>query len=133
MKFFKPELFKETEEGVFLVGQKCRHCGHITYPKKRVCPQCFSEDLEEITLSRKGILHTFSCTYLGVPHLTGPYVIGYVNLPEGIRLFSLIQCDDPKGRDLRCDEPVEMFIDVLMKDEGGEDLYTYKFRPVKGE
>ncbi len=131
MKFFKPELFKETDDGVFLVGQKCKSCGHIAYPRKRVCPECFSEDLEEHLLSRKGTLHTYCCTYLGVPHLEGPYVNGYVDLPEKIRLFALITGCDPEGKDLEFDMPVEMVTDVLMQDEDGEDLYTFKFQPVK--
>ncbi len=131
MKFFKPELFRETEDGVFLVGQKCKDCGHIAYPRKRVCPECFSENLEDYLLSRRGILHTYCCTYLGVPHLEGPYVNGYVDLPEKIRLFALITGCDPEGKDLEFDMPVEMVTDVLMQDEDGEDLYTFKFQPVK--
>lgn len=131
VKFFRPNLFKETENGVFLVGQKCRSCGHIDYPRKRVCPECFSEELDEHLMSRKGILHTYCCTHLGAPHLKGPYVNGYVDLPEKIRLFALITSNHPYGKDLRCDMPVEMYIDKLMQDENGEDLYTYKFKPVE--
>ena len=131
VKFFNPNLFKEQNGEVYLVGQKCRHCGHISYPRKRVCPECFSEELDEHLLSRRGTLHTFCCTYLGVPHLEGPYVNGYVDLPEKIRLFSLITDCDPEGKDLRCDMPVETVVDTLMKDESGDDVYTYKFRPIK--
>ncbi len=131
MKFFRPELFKETEDGVFLVGQKCKDCGHIAFPKKRVCPECFSENLEEYLLSRKGNMHTYCTTYLGVPHLQGPYTNAYVDLPEKIRLYTLMTGCDPEGKDLHCDMPVEMVIDVLYKDENGEDVYTHKFRPIK--
>ena len=56
---------------------------------------------------------------------------GYVDLPEKIRLFSLITDCDPEGKDLRCDMPVETVVDTLMKDESGDDVYTYKFRPIK--
>ena len=131
MKLLDPNLFKETPEGVALVGQKCRSCGKIAYPRKRICPECFSEDLQDQILSRTGTLHTYTCTYLGAPHLKPPYVIGFVDLPEKIRLLSLITDCEPWEEILKVDMPVEMVIDKLMQDENGEDIYTYKFRPVR--
>lgn len=129
MKLLDPNLFKETEEGLALVGQKCRTCGKIAFPKKRVCPECFSDDLEDKLLSKTGTLHTFTCTYLGVPHLNPPYIIGFVDLPEKIRLLSLIIDCEPWEEVLQVDMPMEMVIDKLMEDEQGEDVYCYKFRP----
>lgn len=124
-------MLKETEDGYVLVGQKCKCCGKIAYPKRRVCPECFSDELEEYVFPKQGILHTYSCTYLGEPHLAAPYIFGFVDFPEKVRVPALITGCDPEGKDLRCDMPVEMVIDVLNVDENGERIYTYKFIPGK--
>jgi uncharacterized OB-fold protein len=129
VKFHDPSMFAETANGPVLVGQKCRACGKVTFPRKRVCPACFGEELADQPLSTTGTLHTFTCSYLGAPHLPAPYLLGFVDVPEGIRLLSLLVECDPWEEVLRADMPVEMTIGPLMKDASGEDLYTYKFRP----
>ncbi|NNK02503.1 MAG: hypothetical protein HKP58_18995 [Desulfatitalea sp.] len=133
MKLMNTHLFKETAEGIALVGQKCRTCGKIAYPKKRVCPECFGEDLEEKTLSRTGTLHTFTNVVLGAPHLKPPYITGFVDLPEKIRVLSVITGCDADKDEPRVDMPVEIVLDKLMQDENGEDLYCYKFKPLRKE
>ncbi len=131
MKYFRENLLKETENGIVLTGQKCKCCGKIAYPKRRVCPECFSDELDEYIFPRQGILHTYTCTYLGAPHLESPYIFGFVDFPEGIRVPALLTGCDPEGKDLHCDMPVEMVVDILNRDENGEDIYAYKFRPMK--
>ena len=129
MKFHDPSMFAETANGPVLVGQKCQACGKIAFPRKRVCPACFGEKLADHVLGTTGVLHTFTCTYLGAPHLPSPYLLGFVDLPEGVRLLSLLVDCDPWEDVLQADMPMEMTIGPLMRDASGEDLYTYKFRP----
>lgn len=130
MKLHDPHMFTETGSGPMLVAQRCATCGKVAFPRKRVCPGCFGESLEEQVLGRTGTLHTYTCTYLGSPHLPAPYVIGFVDLPEGIRLLSLIVDCEPWDEVLEVGMPMEMTIGPLMPDAQGETLYTYKFRPV---
>jgi uncharacterized OB-fold protein len=118
-------MFTETGGGLALAAQRCLDCGKIAFPRKRVCPECFGENLAEQVLSGTGVLHTYTRTYVGAPHLPSPYVIGFVDVPEGVRLLSLIvDCEVP-----HVGMAMEMTIGPLMKDAAGEDLYTYKFRP----
>ena len=129
VRFHDPSMFAETASGPALVGQRCRACGKVAFPRKRVCPACFGEDLDDRPLSTTGTLHTYTCSYLGSPHLPPPYLLGFVDVPEGIRLLSLLVDCDPWEEVLQVGMPMEMTIGPLMKDTSGEDLYTYTFRP----
>lgn len=130
VKLHDPHMFTNTGSGLALVAQKCADCGKVSFPRKRVCPACFGERLADHALSATGTLHTYTCTYVGAPHLPSPYVIGFVDLPEGIRLLSLIVDCDPWDEVLQVGMPMAMTIGPLMRDEGGEMLHTYKFKPM---
>jgi uncharacterized OB-fold protein len=57
-----------------------------------------------------------------------PYAIGFVELPEGIRVETLFTgCP---LEDLRVGMDVELMIDKLHEEEDGTEVYSYKFRPV---
>ena len=57
-----------------------------------------------------------------------PYAIGFVELPEGIRVETLFtECDLDS---LEVGIEVEMIVDLLNEDEEGNEIVTYKFTPV---
>ena len=132
MKLHDPAMWLETGDGLTLVGQRCGDCGKIAFPRKRVCPDCFGENLADQPLSGTGVLHTWTRTHLGPPHLPAPYVLGFVDVPEGVRLLSLIVDCEPWDEVLRADLPVEMTVAPLKRDASGTELYTYMFRPSGG-
>ena len=127
MRLLDATLMSRTSDGWVLMGQKCGNCGKVAFPRKRVCPECFSEDLADFPLSRTGTLHTHAHTILGISRLEAPYDIGFIDLPENIRVFSLIETDG--NETLRIGQTMEMFIDRFWTDEDGEDVFCYKFRP----
>ena len=58
-----------------------------------------------------------------------PYALGFVDLPEGIKVETLFtQCDFDE---LAVDLEVEMILDTLHIDEEGNEVICYKFRPVR--
>lgn len=132
VRLHDPALYAETDDGLVLIGQRCRDCGKVAFPRKRVCPECFGESLDGQVLSRTGALHTFTRTHTGAPHLAKPYVIGLVDVPEGIRLLALIEDYEPYEEVMRVGLEMEMFIAPLMTAENGDVLHSYKFRPAKG-
>ncbi|NNE40779.1 MAG: Zn-ribbon domain-containing OB-fold protein [Marinicaulis sp.] len=133
MRLLDQNLIRVSDSGWDLVGQKCVDCGKIAYPRKRVCPQCFSSDLDEYLLSRSGTLHTFTTTYLGSPSLKPPYTIGFLDLPEGIKLMGVILAAHPTESSLTVGMKMEIVLDVLREDPDGEDVYCYMFRPFTEE
>jgi uncharacterized OB-fold protein len=75
------------------------------------------------------MLHTYARTHLGVPRLGLPYTIGFVDVPEGIRLFGLILLAD--GEAIEIGQRMNIVIDTLWTDPSGEQVLCYKFRPAK--
>ena len=118
-----------------LIGSKCLSCGEVYFPKKvrGLCVNCQSANLEDIKLSRKGKIFTYSVVMIqpggGFYHGPVPYAYGYVELPEGVRVQSLITDGDPE--ELKVGMDVELAIEKIHEDEEGNDVMTYKFRAVK--
>lgn len=120
----------ETPGGTpYLIGSRCLGCGTMFFPRRALCPRCLTENLEEVALSRRGKLDVFTVSYVALPGFEAPYVVGIVALPEGLKIYSLI---DASGEELRPGMDVELVIDKIAYDEDGEELIGYKFRPVKG-
>lgn len=127
-----PRLYTRTEKDVALLGSQCKRCGKVYFPRKMVCPECFVDEMEERALSGRGKLYSFTITTVAPSGFEVPYAFGWVDLDEGPRAFSLL-CDcEPFEEKLRLDMPVEMVIGRLRKDETGQEIMGYKFRPVKG-
>ena len=90
-KYLIPRISPEAEE--FFAGtvrgelriRHCRACGrHHHYPRL-ACPHCGSDDLEWITASGRGTLHTFTVVRQnGIPPFNEqvPFVVGLVDLDE---------------------------------------------------
>lgn len=121
-------------EKPYLIGSKCRSCGEVIFPPRRSCRRCSSRDLEEIALSRRAKLYSFTTIMVKLPgaKLEPPYFVGLVELPEGERIRTLLTDSDPAS--LRIGDEMEVVIDVVYEDESGREVLGWKFKSVrKGE
>lgn len=118
-------------EKPYLVGSKCRSCGEVVFPPRRCCRRCSSRDLEEVALSRRAKLYSFTCVMVKLPgaNLEPPYFIGIVELPEGERIRTLLTESSPAS--LKIGDEMEVVIDVVYKDELDREVLGWKFKPVK--
>jgi uncharacterized OB-fold protein len=132
-RFIEDDWFEDFGNGLTLAGGKCPACGKVYFPGKRACPECFEEGQRKVPLSRKGKLHTFAVSHMGPPGIPTPYVIGFVDLPEGIRLFSLLTQCEPWEKVLRVGMEMEMVMEGISHDEKGAEIVGYKFRPLLEE
>lgn len=121
------------DEKPSLIGSKCPACGEVYFPKKEkgVCINCQHRGLEDIKLSRRGKIHSFSVImqqptqfFLGKV----PYAYGVIDLPEVKVQAHFTGCD---FKDLRIGMPVELVLEKLGEDEQGNEVMAHKFRPVK--
>ena len=131
VRYIDPTWFQETREGPLLMGTKCAPCDRVFFPKKQVCPECFGEELAAVPLSRQGILHTYATSVMGPKGMDKPYLIGFIDLPEKIKLFSLITGCDLSGETLKVGMNMEMVVEKIKTGEDGNDVLGYKFRPVE--
>lgn len=120
---------REPGGAVRLVGSECRDCHTRVFPPAAVCPSCMSENMAPLNLSRRGTLYSWSVVHAAPRGWTLPFVAGYVDLPEGVRVFAHIVGGDAKA--LRFDMPVEMTTAVLGTDEQGRALEGFAFAPAK--
>jgi len=125
----------KSEDQPRLIASKCEFCGEIFFPKKdnNWCLHCYQATLKEILLSREGKTASFSVVMQqpGGGFYKGPvpYAYGLVDLPDGIRMWSLFDCDN--FEDLAQEQDVELVINKLHEDNEGNEVVTFKFRPKK--
>ncbi|MFH0844659.1 MAG: OB-fold domain-containing protein [Pseudomonadota bacterium] len=117
-----------------LIGSKCLSCGEIFFPKKEKnwCNHCYQNSLQDIKLSRKGKIVSFSVVMQqpGGGFYKGPvpYAYGVVDLEEGVRIQATFKVDD--FNELIVGREARLIIDILFKDEEGHDVSTFKFEPI---
>jgi len=131
-EFVKGALTKPLSPESSLLASKCTKCGKLHFPPQRLCAECYSwEEMEDAPLSRRGTI--FSWT---VSHMMGAHPIGYVDLPEGIRVFTIFtDVGDSPEKTLDIGMEVEIMVTPMREMEcgmeiGSTEFVGYKFRPV---
>ena len=115
-----------------LIGSKCPNCGEIFFPVNPVCVNCQSQTMDDVKLSRKGKVWTYSTVMLSPPlWYKGPvpFDLGYVELPEGVRIWTRLLGAEPGTFTIGQD--VELNIDVMQVDSEGNEILGFCFVPVK--
>ena len=127
--YIEKDWFGESEEGPALIASKCDACASVFFPQKKVCLECFDGNLKPVFLSKKGTLHTYSLSVMGPASLPKPYVMGFIDLPEGIKLYSLIVDCQPWEEVLEIGMEMELIIGKIKTDKNGKNITGYMFRP----
>jgi uncharacterized OB-fold protein len=129
-----PRYWREIKYRYRLIGSRCPICGKIFFPHRTICRACGYRKLEDYKLSEKGKVLTF--TVIRSPpkgyERNAPYVVGIVELNEGVKVISQIVDCDPE--ELQIGTPVELVFRKV-KEGGKEGIieYGYKFKPSFGK
>ena len=125
-------FFERTPGGPVLVGSKCRECGKVFFPRKRVCTRCFRDDTLEIhPLAERGEIVTYSVSHLSHIGIPTPYAFGYVYLPEDdITLYTLFQDWEPAEEKLFIGQQVARCYGVIREDPWENPVLSYLYRCV---
>jgi uncharacterized OB-fold protein len=132
------------QEGLFtwpcaspqLIGGHCGGCGGWHFPVQDNCPHCAGLSVERQPLSRRGTLWTWTIQTFAppVPPYRGavegfvPFGVGYVELPEGLRVQGRLTVND--ATKLRIGMAMEVTLEPMAVDEQGRELMCYAFAPV---
>jgi uncharacterized OB-fold protein len=114
-----------------LIGSECLSCKRVYFPAMRICADCLddSRPMKTRILSDKGKIHSFSIAQVAPPGFEVPHVQAYIDLEEGVRVFSLlVECGDLEQ--LKTGLPVKLTIVNVGKNEEGKERLTYCFRPI---
>jgi uncharacterized OB-fold protein len=113
----------------------------VKFPAER--PELFDgdpeiqEDIEPIELSTEGTLYTYTTQefppplpYKGIrdPTVFRPYVVGFVELAEGVLVETLIV--DATAAELRIGQPL-VSTTTTLETADGQSLVTFAFRPTQ--
>jgi uncharacterized OB-fold protein len=74
-------------ERVHLVASECEACATRAWPPASRCHACW-KNVRTIRLSDTGKLYAFTRVHVGPDAAKLPYAIGYVDLPEGVRVYT---------------------------------------------
>lgn len=120
------------EDPPALEGSRCPRCGEHFYPPRHICLNCYHEGLERVALSRRGKVWSFTIARMAPPGVlvTPPYVIAQVELPERVIVQTVLTEVDPERVSIGM--PVELVVERATTDAQGNEVMTFKFRPVKG-
>jgi len=120
--------FRDRDEDVTLLGQRCRRCGCVQYPRQRVCFRCYQRDgFDRVRLSdRIGTVRSFTFdNFAGSP---SPPLVATVIDVEGARLY--LQMTDVSPKEVKLDMPVELTF-RRVHDAGGTPNYYWKCTPLR--
>jgi len=73
-----------------LIAGHCSTCDLTVFPWPDQCSACLATALTPKPLSTSGALYSYSVIHSGPKGWETPYTVGYVDLPEGVRVFAHI-------------------------------------------
>lgn len=123
----KEGLFMEQGGQGMLLANKCQSCGQIFFPKAIFCLNCSNKDMAELKLSRRGKLYAYTIGRMDSMYFKAPYAIGYIDMPEGVRVFAPLKMMQDKP--LKIGMEMELAIENLWQ-EDGKEIIGYRFKPV---
>jgi uncharacterized OB-fold protein len=112
-----------------LIGSHCSDCGACLFPPVSVCSECMSENVGDIDLATDGTLYSWSVVHVAPKGWNVPYIAGYVDLPNKVRVFAHIT--GVAADTLLMDMPVSLTTAALGEKDGAP-LESYAFTPRQG-
>ena len=124
----KEGLFEAGADGsARLICGHCAACGRHHFPRAAVCPYCSADDCGERRLGPCASiwLHTTVTNRPRGYRGAVPFGFGVVELPEGLRVISLLAETDAARR--RFGQPGRLVVHPLHRDDDGRQVVTYAF------
>lgn len=136
MKILNPEnlrLPSKTGESACLLGNRCRSCGNVVFPKMPVCPACGTNgEMDEVEIGRSGKIYSHTIAHFAPKGFKAPFFQMFVDLPEGPRIFSLVGAECPVERGaLEDGMEVRLVVEPIADTPENRDVMTYKYVPAK--
>lgn len=123
-----PDWFVRDGERWHLKGSRCRVCGRYFFPARPLCPECLTDgSMDEVRLSGRGRLYSYTVAFVGPSGFDPPYAFGYVDLDEGIRLFTPMRI--APDANLPLGTPMRMTLGVVRRSPDGTPTIGFVFEP----
>jgi uncharacterized OB-fold protein len=107
-----------------VMGSQCRNCNALALPPRPICVSCYGSEMEWVELKGRGKLAAFTSIVVAPPFMAkegfgrnNPYIVGVVELEEGVKAVARINGLDVKNPDqIRVGIPLQA--DFASKGEG---------------
>jgi uncharacterized OB-fold protein len=135
-RFISDILFNGSVAQPRLVGSRCEECATVTFPRGGRCPRCGCGEMQDLELSPRGTLWTFTTQEfeLKEPYRPSrhdgafePFALGYVELPERVKVESWLTEQDPRRLEIGME--MELVLIPAYRDPDGTEVLTYAFAP----
>lgn len=124
---FVPGTLEVGPDGTaYLVGGRCPGCGAHYFPARSVCSRCLCGDVERVPLCSSGTLYTYTVIHQSLPQFETPYVLGYVDLDDNVRVAG--QLADVEPDELKLGMRLTIQFETLENGDG-EKVLWFRFRP----
>jgi uncharacterized OB-fold protein len=88
--------------GRSLTGSRCGDCGTVAFPSAGNCQSCGRQSMSDLELSSHGTVWGFTLQRFAPkspPYVVPeggfvPFAVGYVELPEGVKVEAVLDCID---------------------------------------
>jgi uncharacterized OB-fold protein len=86
------QFYKFLMQGKLMAG-KCLKCGKIHLPPRPLCDNCYGTEFQWVQVSGRGKLLTYTVIHVAPQQFQSltPYIIGIVELENGLRIPGAIQ------------------------------------------
>ena len=124
-----PRYWREIPSRYRLEAGRCRGCGKVAYPTRRVCPACRGREWDRTALSRTATVVTSTVVHVAPTDLLmeAPYAMALVETPEGARLaMQIVDCDPAR---VVPGMPVNLEFRLIRR-EGREGILCYGYKGV---
>ncbi len=118
-----------------IMGSKCKKCGALSLPPRPLCVSCFGSQMEWVQFKGNGKLAAFTSIVVAPPPMAregfgrnNPYVVGVVELQEGVKIVARIT-----GVDAKKPEQIKVGTvlnpEFIQKGEGPNKQTSLAFKP----
>ena len=130
-KDFTIQSYLEFLQNRKLMGSKCKDCGSLYVPVRKLCTKCNTANMEWVEMSGEGELVAFTSITVGTPYFiqkgydrTKPYCFSIIKLKEGPMVSAqLVGVDESKPNTIKIGMPVKVkFLEMDIKGESKIDL-----------
>jgi uncharacterized OB-fold protein len=105
-----------------LIGCVCTTCGNRMFPVAPVCNVCRGEAMSLQHLADHGTIYSYTIVHTGPTAWSKPYAVGYVDLTDGVRVFSHLRSDAAIGQE------VDLSTAQIGCSAEGEPITTFVFQ-----
>lgn len=122
--------WRERRGRYLLEGTRCKECGEVYFPRRPVCPNCNSRNVEPFKHSDTGVIHTCDISYVATGVHIGygenlPRICAIINLDSGSSV--LAEVTETPLEKIVPGARVRMVVRKLHRESNSSWMYGYKF------